>query len=129
MLTQHTFLVIDTKNVREHSLAELSKIFVDTDENSLLSLLYLSIYLCFSLIWPTYQSINDQNLCFSSPYKSIAKNDVLKYLRRNSSWAYLPPALEDSVNLMHVTSFYLKSKFLIEKSKNCACKVFDKKSH
>ena len=58
--------------------------------------------------------------------KSSAKNDVVKYLWRSSSLGYLPPALEDSVNSIHVTLFYLKSKLLIEKSKNCACKAFMK---
>ena len=58
--------------------------------------------------------------------KSSTKSGIGQYFWRNASLAYLPPYLEDSVNLMHVTLFkFFQIKFLTEKSKNCASKVFD----
>ena len=47
--------------------------------------------------------------------KSVTKNISTKYLRKKSSLALFPLALEDSANLIRVKQFYFKSKFLLER--------------
>ena len=45
------------------------------------------------------------------------KKDTVKFFRRKSSLAHVPPAAEGSVNSMQVAPFYSKLKFSVQKLK------------
>ena len=55
------------------------------------------------------------NIYLSHDKSDATKNNIVKYFRRKSSLADFPPALEVSLKLIQVASFYLYSKFSVEK--------------